>query len=54
MNKYNDQKPIMVSHFQSYGKNVKNKIMEIYQYDINLLELIFVPGIFMINCSAEK
>ena len=35
MNKYNDQKPTMVSHFRSYGKNVKNKIMKIYQCDIN-------------------
>ena len=54
MNKYNDQKPLMVSHFQLYGKNIKNKILKIYQYDIKLLELIFVPGIFMKNCSAEK
>ena len=26
----------------------------IYQYTINLLELFFVPGIFEINCAAEK
>ena len=26
----------------------------LYQYNINLLELIFVPGIFKINCAAEK